>query len=114
MIPKHFFNKTFRQDYWIFMGWDKASYLKYCKEVWDVDDDKSISYGECFKLDDHDQAIIIWVQDATRGDLISHECLHATNYTLDAIGAIASFKNDEVQAYMIQELYRECCGAIAI
>lgn len=35
---------------------------------------------------------------------IAHECLHATNYILGAIGAEACFHNDEVQAYVLSHL----------
>lgn len=107
-IPKHYFNKTFRQDYLMFIGWPKDEYLKYCKDVLNEEDDGSNSFGECFVCKGHDQAIVIWVQIAERHDLLTHECLHATNHTLDAIGAQPSFKDDEVQAYLIQELFREC------
>lgn len=109
-IPKHYFNKTFRQDYWIFIGWSKRLYLKYCREVFNVEDDKGISYGESFVIEgpEHDRAIVIWVEDRTRLDLLSHECVHAANFTLDCVGAVPSFKDDEVQAYLVQELFREC------
>ena len=35
---------------------------------------------------------------------IAHECLHATNYILQCIGAQASFEDDEVQAYFMTHI----------
>lgn len=35
---------------------------------------------------------------------IAHECLHATNFILQSIGAQASYEDDEVQAYFMTHI----------
>lgn len=64
--------------------------------------------GTCLHYEsENDSLIVIWVYDKRRFDIVSHEALHAANYILDMIGHKPSHRNDEVQAYLSQEILRE-------
>lgn len=57
-----------------------------------------------------DGNIYIWVEDL-KGEGISHlthECIHACNFTLGPRGVKISTKNDEAQAYLTQWIFNEC------
>lgn len=36
--------------------------------------------------------------------VIAHEAVHAANFIMDAMGMIADFNNDELQAYIVQHI----------
>ncbi len=104
--PKHYFCNTFRQEYLFFIGWSRKEFDNYLLKKLGAKPDLGICYGACMNYEyDEGNLIIIWTFDKKRVDITTHECVHAANYTLDLIGHHPSQKNDEVQAYLTQELF---------
>jgi hypothetical protein len=69
---------------------------------------EDIFHGEYFarcghRKEDGDLVVVMHCQTYAMS-VIAHEAIHASSYILEKIGHKASFKNDEVQAYLVQHI----------
>ena len=111
--PKHYHNRTYRTDYLYFVGWTEKQFKNYCeknfKMTLDVSTDAGITIE--FKLNSGELFILIWTLNAKDYGSLSHECLHAANFTLARVGVKPSFINDEGQAYLAQDIFDFAIGS---
>lgn len=111
MRPKKYFCRTFRQNIWYFIGWPREKFEEYVEKKMGVLVELGVCYGACLNIPTEDDSLIlVWVGDKKRVDIVTHESIHAANYILEMIGHIPSQANDEVQAYLTQEIFSEAIG----
>lgn len=118
MKPGFYFNETFRQNFYFFLGWKAEDYYDYCvkhfdyhwdRELFDLNDGKTAMLTNKSK---GKEVVLIWTRHqekkvSSQLAILAHECLHATNMTLDRIGYEVDLKNDEAQAYLFTEIFRQ-------
>jgi hypothetical protein len=67
--------------------------------------------GKCLMMEsDQGRIVIIWIRKKSDMASLVHECVHAANFTLDAINADPTFENDEPQAYLVEAIFRKARG----
>jgi len=112
MRPKKYHCKTFQQDIWFFIGWKPEDFAKYLKRNCNYRDNFDQDGGTCLALKRQSgYLIVVWVGEKGATDILTHEALHAANFILENIGHKPSHDNDEVQAYLMQEIFNEARGA---
>lgn len=105
--PIHYRQITFRQDILFFIGWKREEVERYARKNLNCQIDLSDCYGSCITIsyENRDPIMLIWNYSKKRSDITVHECVHGANKILKLIGNISSHSNDEVIAYLTQELY---------
>lgn len=115
MKPRYYYCNTYRQCFYFLIGAKPQAVVKFIKDKFDIDYDGVFDAAKCIEVTSpKGNALVIWtwrkLKDPRLGPDLSHECLHAANYTLESRGVIASFKNDEPQAYLLTELMEQALG----
>lgn len=111
MKPKFFYDKLFRVNFWIFYKWDYKSYENYLSKEFGLNKDLSDYHGSFEVVQKRNNRLhLIWVSDTTKEPMLdlAHECVHAANFVMNNAGVIADFNNDELQAYYVRMLIKEC------
>lgn len=110
MKPTFYFEETYQENFWFFIGWSVEDFRRYNK----LDDSwiKDGCDGICIEIRDGRKGrILIWTRhkpkDPKLMPILAHECLHATNRCLERVGVHPSFVNDETQAYLLGLLIRK-------
>lgn len=109
----HHYNQTFKMNFYFCLGWRQDRYRAFLKRRFDLRLPASSRRGHTIHLihpDSNIPAIAIWVAKDSPIAILAHECLHAVNMTLLDRGVLPSFENDEVQAYLLEELMRKATG----
>lgn len=102
--PKHHFNLTFRMNFYYCLGWSEKEIRKYMLEMWDYED---LNWGggkTILHRSKKADIVFIWTKEKRVADFV-HECVHAGNMTLMARGQDVDTRNDEVLAYLIEEIF---------
>lgn len=106
--PRHYFNETFRMNCYFCVGWSKKQIQRYMKDSWKY---TSSSWGAGKTLwcvcDNGADVVIVWTAPKEPISSLVHECVHAANIVLEARGQPIDQKSDEVQAYLVEEIFRK-------
>lgn len=107
MEPKHFYCDLFGVNFYFFVGWSEKKFCEYTVNTWKKHCNVRDANGFTRDFVHKDNFIIlIWTRRNVALPNLLHECLHATNITLEHVGILASFLNDELQAYYTQRLFK--------
>lgn len=108
MRPRVYYCKTFQQNILFLIGWKRQKFEAFLKKNFGCGDSFENYGGACVLAKGKNGFVIVfWIESKRAKDIISHESTHAANYILDIIGHNHSYDNDEVQAYLAQEIYNE-------
>ena len=104
MKPIFYYNDTWKMNYHFFIGWDRIKFKNYIIKHFDKDFD--VSSGACGQMsklwkNGNLDGIIIWTKKKSDYGTLAHECLHATNRTLEYAGWYPELNNDEPQTYLM-------------
>lgn len=104
--PTHYYCPLWRMNYYFFVGWPWTEFKAHMVSEFGLEVERqSIPAGTTIPLfDTKRMGICIWVKSAHDASVWAHECLHATNLTLDLRGVVADFNNDEPQAYLMMNI----------
>lgn len=105
MKPKHWYDKTYKINFYIYYGWKEEFYRRHLLETFNVD---KRNFGDGHTMINPEQSIItVWIRHKKNHAVVAHECLHAVNFVFNKVGVKASFQNDEAQAYYLERLFNE-------
>ena len=110
--PKFYWDPTWMENFWFFLGWTPGQTNSYLMKHWKIDPIQFGGDGKCirFENDEGKSAIAIWTRRKPNNPIdlsvLAHECVHAAHFLLDCRGVKADFKNDEVEAYLVQALMK--------
>lgn len=114
MKPRHYYNRTYRENFWFFLGWEPEKAEKYLQEF--TKDTSSLNLGavagKCLEWSGNKggRFIAVWVRYTPRSrsfyPTLAHECIHAAGMCLSHRGIQPSFHNDEPVAYLAEDLMR--------
>lgn len=101
-----FYLDLYRQQYYFLKDWTREQ----------VEKTLGIDTGVCGGITCHKEGIIyIWVSDIYSDEGVSeltHESIHAANFTLKNVGIKISVKNDEAQTYLSQWIFNHCYQSV--
>lgn len=101
MKPRHAYCEVFKMNFYFCIGWGPDQFAKYMQKNFNHDPKMKLAEGKTIMVEnDKGRITIIWIKDRTDFPVLAHECIHAANFTLDVIGHIYDYENDEVMAYL--------------
>jgi hypothetical protein len=108
MKPKSAYNPIYKVNYYFCIGWKPEAFTKYIAKHFDYKTNCGLSDGKTiFATSDQGAILLIWTRRKNDYAVLSHECVHAANYTFEHIGHKLSTSNDEPQAYLVEYLMTE-------
>ena len=104
----HFFEPTWRMNYYYFIEWPYEEVIKFIKGIFDIELNMPEIYigGRTTEIIQGEEIVIcIYLRDKKEIGLLVHECVHAANLTFGRKGYRPEMYNDEPQAYLIQSIF---------
>ncbi len=110
MKPHFYYCKTFKMNFYFFIAWKPEDFQRYIDKRFNyIPKVARFNNGKALLLDDpagRSQVVALWTARRDPSAII-HECVHAANFTLESIGHVYSYENDEVMAYLVTRLFDE-------
>lgn len=104
MKPIDYYNDTWKMNYHFFIGWKQIDFKKYI--IKHFDKNFEMEDGVCGMMrrlytNRYFDGCLIWTKRKKDYGTLAHECLHATNRTLERAGWCPELDNDEPQTYLM-------------
>lgn len=108
--PGHFFCETWLMNYYFCLGWKWEDYVAWLDVPAMLKDPPAAGTTHLITKNGNTLGIALWTAKDSPSWILAHEALHAANFTLDTRGAVASYENDEAQAYLMTSIMRNALG----
>lgn len=110
MHPRFYYCATFKMNFYFFIGWKPEKFQRYLGKYLNCQANIApFNNGKAMLINHPNgkgQVTAIWTAKRDASAVV-HECVHAANFTLESIGHIYSYENDEVMAYLVTRLFDE-------
>lgn len=116
--PGHYFCEVHRMNYYFFLGWGWKSFCSHMNKNYDyAPQGHPRLLGQTIDLEygpkgNRRAGMFIYLKHKKDYATLAHECLHATNRTLETNGWHPDLLNDEPQAYLLTNLVRQALEVI--
>lgn len=110
MKPLHIYDKTFKQNYYVYYGVKFKDFVESVKKMctsYEPDKEDLHREGKCELLIIKDvKIVLLWT---LRKDIqvLAHEACHAAYFTLKHRGINITDDSEEIMAYLIERIVRE-------
>lgn len=109
---KKYYCDVFTQEFVFCIGWKSQDYENFMHKTYGTRGYSKQRIGVTVHLvaDNGASIIVVWTKNKRDYNTLTHEAVHAANFTLQRVGVKASFKNDEAQAYLVGLLVEKALG----
>ncbi len=115
-LPEQIYDEIYRQNIYIFLGWDFVDVNKYLKHRFKLMDEVPFSPkdGTTFEFEYQDIKMMgVWLKDKSLPTLV-HELFHAVCFTFRNKGIILDDNSDEAFAYYLEYLVTKSINLLKI